>query len=86
MKILRVTMENEGITLENSAEEWQYLLLVSGDRVELVPADQYRGMKNYELVSILHKRYGDKIAVISIDNAGLSSGGDDHACGLRLRC
>lgn len=47
-----------------------YILLVSRDRAELVPADEYRGMKNYELVSILQKRYGDKIAVFSTGIAG----------------
>src|SRR5665647_544925 len=31
-----------------------YCLFISKDKAELVPADEYRGMKNYELVSALH--------------------------------
>jgi aldehyde:ferredoxin oxidoreductase len=47
-----------------------YCLLISRDKTELIPADEYRGLKNYELVAALHKKYGDKIAVISIGIAG----------------
>ena len=47
-----------------------FCLLISRDKVELIPADGYRGMKNYELVSALQKKYGDKIAVISTGIAG----------------
>ena len=47
-----------------------FTLLISRDRAELIPADEYRGMKNYELVAVLQKKYGDKIAIISIGIAG----------------
>ncbi len=47
-----------------------YCLLVSKDKAELIAADEYRGMKNYELVSSLQKKFGDKIAVISTGVAG----------------
>ena len=47
-----------------------YCLFISKDKAELVPADEYRGMKNYELVSALHKKYSDKVAVISTGLAG----------------
>ena len=47
-----------------------YFLLISKDRAELIPADECRGMKNYELVALLQKKYGDKIAVISTGIAG----------------
>jgi aldehyde:ferredoxin oxidoreductase len=46
------------------------ILFVSKDRTELVPAEEYRGMKNYGLVSALQKKYGEKIAVISTGIAG----------------
>jgi len=47
-----------------------YILLISKNRAELIPAEAYRGMKNYELVADLQRKYGDKIAVISIGVAG----------------
>lgn len=47
-----------------------YCLLISKDKAQLIPAAEYRGMKNYELVSILQKKYSDKIAVISTGIAG----------------
>ena len=46
------------------------LLLISRDQAELIPADECRGMKNYELVALLQKKYGDKVAVISTGIAG----------------
>jgi aldehyde:ferredoxin oxidoreductase len=47
-----------------------YCLLISKDKTTLIPADEYRGMKNYELVTKLRKQYGEKIAVISTGIAG----------------
>jgi len=47
-----------------------YCLFISKDKTTLIPADEYRCMKNYELVSKLRKQYGDKIAVISTGIAG----------------
>jgi aldehyde:ferredoxin oxidoreductase len=47
-----------------------YCLFISKDKTTLIPADEYRHMKNYELVSKLRKRYGEKIAVISTGIAG----------------
>ena len=47
-----------------------YCLLISKDKATLIPADEYRRMKNYELVSKLRKQYGEKVAVISTGIAG----------------
>jgi aldehyde:ferredoxin oxidoreductase len=47
-----------------------YCLSISKDKATLIPADEYRGLKNYELVNKLRKQYGEKIAVISIGIAG----------------
>jgi aldehyde:ferredoxin oxidoreductase len=47
-----------------------YCLFVSKDKTTLIPADEYHRMKNYELVSKLRKRYGEKIAVICTGMAG----------------
>jgi len=47
-----------------------YCLFISNDKTTLIPADEYRNMKNYELVDKLRKQYGEKIAVISTGIAG----------------
>jgi aldehyde:ferredoxin oxidoreductase len=47
-----------------------YFLFVSRDKTKLIPADEYRGTKNYELIGKLQKQYGEKIAVISTGIAG----------------
>ncbi len=47
-----------------------YFLFISKNNTTLIPADEYRGLKNYELVNKLRKQYGEKIAVISIGIAG----------------
>lgn len=47
-----------------------YCLLISKDKTTFIPADEYRRMKNYELVSKLRKKYGEKIAVLSTGIAG----------------
>jgi aldehyde:ferredoxin oxidoreductase len=46
------------------------VLVVTKDNVKLVPAEEYRGLKNYDLVSDIHKKYSDKVAVISTGIAG----------------
>lgn len=47
-----------------------YNLVITKDKAELVSADEYRGLKNYDLVAAIHKKYSDKVAVISIGLAG----------------
>jgi len=47
-----------------------YCLHISKDKAVLIPADQYRGMKNYELADRLRKQYGEKISVICTGIAG----------------
>jgi len=47
-----------------------YLLKISKDGASFVPADDYKGMGNYRLAEELHKKYGDKPALISIGIAG----------------
>jgi aldehyde:ferredoxin oxidoreductase len=46
------------------------VLVVTKDGAKLVPAEEYRGLKNYDLVSAIHKQYSDKVAVISTGLAG----------------
>lgn len=53
------------IILEGAPEkEKLYCLKISNEEAVLVPADEYRGMKTYELVSELHKKYGSKTAIV----------------------
>ena len=47
-----------------------HCLFISKDKTVLIPADEYRGMKNYELVEKLRKQYGEKVAVICTGIAG----------------
>jgi aldehyde:ferredoxin oxidoreductase len=47
-----------------------YFLFLSQDKAQLIPATEYRGMKNYALVNALQKKYSEKIAVISTGIAG----------------
>jgi len=47
-----------------------YCLLISKDQTAFVPADEYRGLKNYELLDKLRGKYGERIAVLSTGIAG----------------
>lgn len=47
-----------------------FTLVITKDKAELVAAPEYRGMKNYDLVSAIHNKYSDKVAVISTGIAG----------------
>lgn len=47
-----------------------FCLTISKDGTALVPGDEYKGMKNYQLVNELYKKYGKKPAIISIGVAG----------------
>jgi aldehyde:ferredoxin oxidoreductase len=59
------------IVVEGAAEEGRlYCLQISKEGATLVPADEYKGMKNYRLVDELYKKYGSKSSVISIGIAG----------------
>ena len=51
-------------------KEELYCLKISNEEAALVSADEYRGMKTYELVSALHKKYGRKTAIICTGIAG----------------
>jgi len=51
------------------ASIWQ-ILKIEDDKIELVDADPYVGMNNYELDLQLSKRFGSKIGVFSIGIAG----------------
>lgn len=59
------------VVLEGAAEEGGfYCLEISKDGAVLIPAEQYRGMKNYRLVDELYKKYDRRSAIVSIGIAG----------------
>ncbi|MBA7561823.1 hypothetical protein ES708_03466 [subsurface metagenome] len=47
-----------------------YCLKISKDEAVLLPAGDYKGIKNYELVKELHQKYGEKSTIISIGIGG----------------
>jgi aldehyde:ferredoxin oxidoreductase len=47
-----------------------YLLGISKDGAVIEPADQYRGMKNYELADALYEKFDKKSSIISIGIGG----------------
>jgi len=47
-----------------------YMLIISKDGAELVPAGKYAGMNNYALAEALHADFGSKIGIVSIGCAG----------------
>jgi aldehyde:ferredoxin oxidoreductase len=59
------------IVIEGLPEQGKlYILHVTKDGGKLIPADEYRGMKNYELAEKLQKKYGEKVAILSIGPVG----------------
>jgi aldehyde:ferredoxin oxidoreductase len=47
-----------------------FALTMNVEGVKLIPADQWKGMNNYELVENVHRQYGTEVSVISIGTAG----------------
>ncbi|MRR18067.1 MAG: iron-containing alcohol dehydrogenase [Deltaproteobacteria bacterium] len=59
------------IILEQAPDDGKlYTLFITKDKAELISAEEFRGLKNYDLVSALHKKYSDKVAIISTGLAG----------------
>ena len=51
-------------------EDRWYCLVIAKGKADLVPADEYLGMKNYALVNELYKKYNKKSAIICIGIGG----------------
>ncbi|MBC7251203.1 MAG: aldehyde ferredoxin oxidoreductase [Anaerolineae bacterium] len=47
-----------------------FLLHITAQGAQLLPADDLRGLGNYDTVARLQERYGDEVAIISIGPAG----------------
>jgi aldehyde:ferredoxin oxidoreductase len=60
-----------GIVLEGQAPEGKlFYLLVNKDGAKLLPADEFKGLKNYDLASKLQETYGKKVGIVCIGPAG----------------
>ena len=60
-----------GIVVEGQAEPGKlYCLVVNKDGATLDPADEYKGLKNYDLLVKLKEKYGGKVGTLSIGPAG----------------
>ena len=60
-----------GIVVENLPPEGKlYCMIVNKDGVELKPADNLKGLKNYDLAEKLQADYGEKAGIVSIGPAG----------------
>lgn len=64
-------LDLKAIVIEGKpAEDKWYILLLKTDKAELLPADEYVGLNNYELTDKLQRHYGDNIGIASIGVAG----------------
>jgi aldehyde:ferredoxin oxidoreductase len=60
-----------GIIVEGKPPQGQlHYLVVSNDGASLESADEYRGLKNYDLCEKLKAKHGDKVGIICIGPAG----------------
>jgi aldehyde:ferredoxin oxidoreductase len=60
-----------GIVVENQAPPGRLsYLLVTKDGAQLLPADAYKRLKNYDLAARLQEKHGAKVGIISIGPAG----------------
>jgi aldehyde:ferredoxin oxidoreductase len=59
------------IILENCAAEGKWFSLkIDSKGAELLPAEEYQGLKNYDLAEQLQEKFGRKVGIISIGPAG----------------
>ena len=66
-----LNLDLKAIVIEGKpAEDKWYILLLKTDKAELLPADEYVGLNNYELTDKLQRHYGDNIGIASIGVAG----------------
>ena len=61
----------QALVLENKPENDSYsIIVIKKDSVEILPADQYRGMGNYAVMEKLRDKYGEHTGIMSIGQAG----------------
>jgi aldehyde:ferredoxin oxidoreductase len=60
-----------GVVLEGQAPEGKLsYLLVNKEGAQLLPAEAYKGLKNYDLASRLQDEHGKKVGIVSVGPAG----------------
>lgn len=60
-----------GIVIEDQPPEGKmFYLLVNKDGAQLLPADDLKGLKNYDLATKLQDKHGEKVGIVSIGPAG----------------
>lgn len=60
-----------GIIVEGHPKDGKiYYVVINKEGVTINPAEEFSNLKNYDLVNMLRKRYGEKVAIISIGPAG----------------
>ena len=60
-----------GVVLEGQAPEGKlFYLLVNKNGAQLLPADEFKGLKNYDLAGKLQEMYGKKVGIVSIGPVG----------------
>jgi len=60
----------DAIIVEGQPSKGLFMLLITEEKAELLPADEYSLMGTYELNDKLRERYGPKIGVICVGSAG----------------
>ncbi|MTI81277.1 MAG: aldehyde ferredoxin oxidoreductase [Firmicutes bacterium] len=60
----------KAIVVEGKEDKGSYILRVTADNAELIPADDLAGKGTYELTALLKERYSEKAGVICIGPAG----------------
>ena len=62
-------LDVRGIVVEGRGDGLHYLL-INKDGAELLPADDLKGLGNYDTAERLKEKHGNKVAVVSIGQAG----------------
>lgn len=61
----------KAVVLEDKPEDDAYsLIIIKKDSVEILPADEYEGLGNYEVIKRLWEKYGKRVGVMCIGPAG----------------
>ncbi len=68
-KLARLNIK--AVVLEDKPEDDSYsLVLIKKDSVEILPADEYKSLGNYEVIQKLWDKYGKRVGVMCIGPAG----------------
>lgn len=61
----------KAIVLEDRPEDGSFaLIILKKDSVEILPADEYQGLGNYEVITKLWRKYGNRVGVMCIGPGG----------------